>query len=144
MADPLSVTASIIGITVPALHGIRLLLDDLQKIRDAPDVVKDLQDDIVSVDMALSSVQAVQNQEWETLGGTVEEEAKAAISACGRACARLRADLQCWTSHSPDGKPSWQDRANIGFFKQGRIRSILGQLQTCKITINLVVSIATL
>ncbi|KAK8093422.1 hypothetical protein PG997_000107 [Apiospora hydei] len=41
MADPLSVAASVVGITVPALHAIRLLLNDLQELRDAPSTVQE-------------------------------------------------------------------------------------------------------
>jgi hypothetical protein len=144
MADPLSITASIVGITVPALHGIRLLLDDLQRIKDAPETVKGLKDDILSVDMALTSLQTVKDGEWESLGRTVADQAKVAITTCTRACDMFRADVQRWTSHSQDGKLSWQDRAKVGFLKQGRIRSMSEQLQSCKITINSVVSIATL
>lgn len=36
MPNPLSVAASIISITVPALYGTQLLLDNLNKIIDAP------------------------------------------------------------------------------------------------------------
>ncbi len=36
MADPLSITASAVGIIVPALHGTRHLLEALQQLRDAP------------------------------------------------------------------------------------------------------------
>ena len=36
MADPFSITASVVGIVVPALHGTRLLLGDLQQLTDAP------------------------------------------------------------------------------------------------------------
>jgi hypothetical protein len=39
---------------------------------------------------------------------------------------------------------SWRDRANVGFFKQQRIKSLSDQLQNCKMTVNAVVSIATL
>ncbi|KAF2174723.1 hypothetical protein K469DRAFT_613557, partial [Zopfia rhizophila CBS 207.26] len=52
--------------------------------------------------------------------------------------------LQRWTRHSEDGKLAWQDRANIGFFKQGEIKTMSEQLQNCKVTINSVVSIATI
>jgi hypothetical protein len=52
MTDPLSITASIVSITIPALHGARLLLDDLQKINDALETVERLKDDVHSVDMA--------------------------------------------------------------------------------------------
>jgi hypothetical protein len=40
--DPLSITASVVGIVMPALDGTRLLLDDLQQLKDAPKVVKRL------------------------------------------------------------------------------------------------------
>lgn len=36
MADPLSIGASVVDITVPALYRNRLPLDDLQSITDAP------------------------------------------------------------------------------------------------------------
>jgi hypothetical protein len=40
MADPLSIAASAVGIIVPALHGTRLLLEDLQQLKNAPKTVK--------------------------------------------------------------------------------------------------------
>lgn len=144
MADPLSVAASIVGVTVPALHGTRLLLDDLQRINDAPETVKRLQDDVRSVDMALISLQNVKDRVWESLGGIILEESKTTISTCARACDAFRTDLQRWTRHSGDGKLSWQDRTNVGFLKQGRIKTMSERLQNCKVTISTVVSIATL
>ena len=42
MADPLSIGASVIGIIVLALHGSRLLLDDLQAIIDVPKALETL------------------------------------------------------------------------------------------------------
>jgi hypothetical protein len=144
MAEPLSVAASIVGVTVPALHGTRLLLDDLQGIIDAPKTVESLKEDLRSVDLALKSLQAVHDSEWKSLGETVADESKVAINSCTRACNTFRADLQRWTRHSEEGKLSWKDRANVGFFKQRQIKSTSEQLQTCKLTINLVVGIATL
>jgi Fungal N-terminal domain of STAND proteins len=144
MADPLSIAASIVGVTVPALHGARLLLDDLQKINDAPQTVERLKDNVRSVDMALTSLQTLEDQEWESLGGNIAEESKTTISTCTRACDEFRTDIQRWTRHSGHGRLTWQDRANVGFFKQGRIKTISEQLQNCKVTINSVVSIATL
>ncbi len=144
MADPLSVAASIAGVSVPALHGTRLLLDDLQGIIDAPKSVESLKEDLRSVDMALKSLEAINDSEWKSLGGRVADEAKIAISTCTRTCDMFRADLKRWTRHSEEGKLSWQDRANVGFFKQRQIKSTSDQLQTCKLTINSVVGIATL
>jgi hypothetical protein len=144
MADPLSITAGIVGVTVPALHGARLLLDDLQKINEAPQTVEHLKEDVRSVDMALTSLQKLKDHEWESLGGSVAENSKTTISTCTRACDEFRTSIQRWTKHSGNGRLTWQDRANIGFFQQGRIKTISAQLQNCKVTINSVVSIATL
>jgi Fungal N-terminal domain of STAND proteins len=144
MADPLSIGAGVVGIIVPALHGTRLLLGDLRCIVDAPKAIETLKEDLCSVEMALTSLQAVKDVEWELLGNTVVEQSKATINTCTKACDMFRADLQRWTKHSDEGKLSWQDRANVGFFKQHRIRAISDQLQTCRISINSVVGIATL
>lgn len=144
MADPLSITASVVGLTVPALHGTRLLLDDLQQLKDAPKTVKRLVEDVRSVDTALELVKGVGDREWELLGAGVAEQSKTTITSCTQACNLFRADLQRWTRHSDDGKLAWQDRASVGFFKQGQIKAMSEQLSNCKLTINSVVSIATL
>ena len=61
MADPLIITASIVGITVPALHGTRLLLEDLQQLKDAPKTVKRLSDDVLSAHTALKLLEGIQD-----------------------------------------------------------------------------------
>jgi len=144
MPDPLSVAASIVGITVPALHGTRLLLDDLNKIIDAPKAVQNLKDDVTSAEMALQSLQAIKDPEWEVLGETIADQSKAAIKSCARACGSFRDDLRRWIRHSEEGRLSWQDRAKVGFFKDRQIKAMSDQLQSCKITFNSAVGIATL
>ncbi|KAF1832259.1 hypothetical protein BDW02DRAFT_640929 [Decorospora gaudefroyi] len=144
MADPLSIAASVVGITAPALHGIRLLLEDLQQLKEAPKTVKRLLEDAHSVDASLKLLQGVEEREWDLLGPSVLEESKTTISSCTQACSLFRADLQRWTRHSEGGKLAWQDRTSVGFFKQGQIKAISEQLQNCKLSINSVVSIATL
>lgn len=144
MPDPLSVGASIIGITVPALHGIRLLLDDLNKIIEAPKAVQTLKDDVTLAEMALQSLQTIKDPEWEVLGETIANQSKVAIKNCASACGIFRDDLQRWTRHSEEGRLSWQDRAKVGFFKERQIKAMSEQLQSCKIAFNSAVGIATL
>ncbi len=144
MADPLSIAASVVSVAVPALHGTRLLLDDLQKLKDAPKTVRRLKEDVHSVEVTLTTLQTVEDREWQSLGTTVAEESKTTISTCTKACDQFRANLQHWTRHSEDGKLATKDRANVGFFKQGQIKAMSEQLRNCKLTINSVVSIATL
>ena len=144
MADPLSTAASVVGIAVPALHGARLLLDDIQNIVDAPKAVATLKEDLRAVDIVLEELKAVHSSEWESLGQEVVDGSKFAINTCAKACDIFRNDLQRWTRHSEDGKLAWRDRANVGFFKQQRIKSLCEQLQNCKITVGTTVSVATL
>lgn len=144
MADPLSIGAGVVGLIVPALHGSRLLLDDLQRIVDAPKAIERLKTNLGSVEMALISLRAVNDTDWEPLGNPVAEQSKATIHTCAKACNLFHNDLHRWTKLSNGGKLSWKDRANIGFFKQRQIKAISDQLQTCQISINSVVGIATL
>src|SRR5438045_6742016 len=97
MADPLSIGAGVVGIIAPALHGTRLLLDDLGCLIDAPRAIETLKENLCSVEMALTSLQAVKNVEWELLRNTVVEQSKATINSCTKACDMFRADLQRWT-----------------------------------------------
>ncbi|KAK4159492.1 hypothetical protein QBC43DRAFT_129563 [Cladorrhinum sp. PSN259] len=142
--DPLSITAAVIGIAAPAAHCIHLLLGDLQKIVDAPETLASLKRDLLSVDQAVTSLQAVSDPQWELLGETVISQSKAAITSCKESCDRFRVSLGRWTRHSEDGRLSLRDRAMVGFIKQGYVKSMSEQLQHCKLTITSVVSIATL
>jgi hypothetical protein len=144
MADPLSISAGVVGIIVPALHGSRLLLDDLRRIIDAPKTLETLKTNLQSVEMALTSLQAVKDAEWELLGEPVVKQSKATVQSCTSACKLFRTDLQRWTKHSDENSLSWKDRTNVGFFKQRQIKAMSDQLQTCHIGINAVVGIATL
>jgi hypothetical protein len=144
MADFFSISVGVVGIIAPALHGCRLLLDDIQRIIDAPKALETLKADLSSVEMALTSLQAVKDAEWELLGDSVVQQSTATIHNCTKACKLFHSDLQQWTKHSDKGKLSWKDRGNVGFLKQSRIKTISEQLQTCQISINSVVGIATL
>lgn len=104
MANPLSITASVVGIIVPALHGTRLLLEDLQQLKDVPKTVKRLVEDVYSVDTSLKLLQNVENREWESLGVAIAEQSKTTISSCTQACDVFGTDLQRWTKHSEAGK----------------------------------------
>ena len=144
MADPLSITASIAGIIVPALHGTRLLLGDLQQLHDAPKTIKRITDDVQLVHTTLELLKGVEEGDWKSLGRSVAEQSKATISSCTQACNLFQADLQKWTRHSEDGKLTWLDRANVGFFKKDQAKAMSEQLQSCKHAIHLIVGVATL
>ncbi|KAJ5904127.1 hypothetical protein N7504_006510 [Penicillium tannophilum] len=142
MADPLSITAGIVGIVGPALHGVRLLSKDLKQIKDAPGNVVALQGSIGSVERSLVSLNTIGDKAWESLG--VAESTKTTIKMCGETCDEFRLDLQRWTKHSKGDSLSLLDRSKIGFWKQHHIDSMEKKLLNCQVTITEVVSIATL
>ncbi len=139
----MDIAAGVIGVAGTALHCVRLLADDVGNIINAPDAVKLLKDDLLNIDNALTSLQAISKPQWESLGKTVVIQSKAATSSCKESCNNFRTALARWTRHSSDGKLSWQDRAVVGFFKQGQIESMSKQLHNCKADLTSVVSTAT-
>ncbi len=142
--DPLSITAASVGIAAPAIHCVHLLLDDIQNIIDAPPAIEALKVELGSVDHALTSLQAVTDKQWESLGEVVVAQAKSATTKCKDTCDGFRNKLGRWTRHSSDGNMSLRDRAIVGIFKQKRIELMSTQFQSCKNNLILVASIATL
>ena len=126
--DPLSITAGVVGIVAPTLHCVRLLVKDLQNIADAPNAVTSLTNDLQLVGLTLASVQAVTDPQWKSLGEDVTAQSKASITCCKTSCERFKTSLDRWTRHSTDGTLSWRDRATLGVFRQGHIKSISEQL----------------
>jgi hypothetical protein len=144
MADPLSVSASVAGLVGLALQGTRRLIDDVNNVRDAPKSLEDLQTDLTSIGASLKSLEAVDESQLRLLGENVYDQSAMAIEKCASACDRFRGDLQRWTKRCRDGKLSWRDKMNIGFFKEQRIAAMAKKLQSCKLTLNSVVGTATL
>jgi hypothetical protein len=142
--EALGVAASVVGIIVPALHGVRLLLDDVKNIQDAPESLRVLQSELDLADRALESLRDINDSQWDFLGEAVAGHAKTTIGSCSEACTTFRDKLQDWTKRSKDGKLSWLDRGSIGFFKQTQIKSMSQNIQNCHVMITSMVSTATL
>lgn len=144
MAEVFGIAAGAVGIAAPALHWARLLLADLERISDAPQTVEGLKGDIHLIDTTLQSLLAITEPQWAALGTGLIDQSKITLVTCARSCEKFRTDLLSWTKHSSDGRLSWQDRANVGFFKQNQIKSMSEQLRKYQGSLNLVTSTATL
>ncbi|KAJ5097308.1 hypothetical protein N7456_008029 [Penicillium angulare] len=142
MTDPFSLTVSVIGIVGPALHSVRVLADDLGKIKDAPKSIASLKERIGLIEGGLSTMRSIGDQEWDAL--RIEEDTKATIKKCGETCKRFSKNIQHWSRHSEGASLTLLDRSNIGFLKQKRLESMERELQHCQGAITQVVSIATL
>jgi hypothetical protein len=99
-------------------------VDDLQKLVNAPEAVKLLKEDLLTIDKALSSLKVISSSQWESLGESVVDQATSAMTLCSGSCGRFSTDLSRWTWHSSDGKLSVQDRVMVGFFKQDQIKDM--------------------
>lgn len=144
MSDPLSVTASVAGLVVLALQGVRLLVNEVNNIKEAPKSLENLQLDLTSVQTSLKSLENIDESQLRLLGEQVYNQSAAAIERCTSTCHDFRNDLQRWTKRSRDGKLSWRDKTNIGLFKEQRIDVMSRQLQNCKLTLHSVAVNATL
>jgi Tol biopolymer transport system component len=121
-------------------------MTDIQKIVDAPDAVKALKDNLITIDKDLASLQTISDRQWESLGQAVLEQSKAAIALCAESCQKFRTTLARLTRHSnlDQGKLSRRDRVMIGFFSRDEFKSMSEELQSCKHTLNLAVTVAVL
>lgn len=144
MAEPLSTAAAIVGLIVPALHGARVLSDDIKNVIDAPKSVQNLKVHVDLLQSSLHSLEGVGKQQWEALGTNVGHRSMAAIENCGKTCEGARDDLREWTKRSSGGKRSWREQISLGFFKVTQIKEMDGQLQSCNNSLGLLVGIATL
>ncbi|KAK4205822.1 hypothetical protein QBC37DRAFT_435955, partial [Rhypophila decipiens] len=75
------------------------------------------------------------DSQWKSLGDAVTTQSKATITSCKTSCERFKTSLDRWTRHSADGTLSWRDRATLGVFRQGHIKSMSEQLQNCNIAL---------
>lgn len=144
MAEAFGIAAGAVGIAAPALHWARLLLADLERISDAPQTVESLKGDIHLIETTLRSLSAFTERELAALGTSVIDRSKITLTTCAKSCEKFRADLLHWTKHSSHGGLSWRDRANVGFFKDNKIKSMSEQLRKYQVSLNLVTGMATL
>lgn len=140
----IGVAASVVGIIATALHGVNLLLQDIQNLKDTPKKIKRLGEEARSVEDSLKLLQAIESKEWDALGNLVAKNSAETISSCSEACKQFRADLQHWTRHSEGDKLALIDRTKVAFLKQGQIETMSDQLKNCKLSITSTVGVANL
>jgi hypothetical protein len=142
MADPLSVTASVVGITTAALQSVQFLAKTIGDIKDVPDTIKSIRADLQAVELILRNLnKALQGDDSQIVRS---DQIKPAVENCDRACTTFKSLLDHWTRHSTKEKTFWIDRWRVGLFGQERIRSFKGQLSDCKGTLSVALSTATM
>ncbi|KAF2806533.1 uncharacterized protein BDZ99DRAFT_449343 [Mytilinidion resinicola] len=141
MADPLSVTARVVGITAATLHAIHILIQDIDNIKDAPEAISNITGDPSTVKGILDSLHDALN-DAEGLSAPLKAQIgginiENAVRSCQRACTDFQASLKHWMRHSTDDKTDWRDRLTVGHIRLGKIKALTQQLATCKATISM-------
>lgn len=126
MADPLSITTAIVGITTASFGGIGLLSNTIKNIRHAPESVRGIQRELEQLTQLLARLElAVNERPTEVVLGP---NIKLALETCNQACVEFSDSLTQWTRRFNYDKSSLLDNATIGVLRQGRIRLLNDQL----------------
>ena len=138
MTDPLSVTASLIGISSFALSSIKELRDFINGLAEADNVVREIRSSLDNIQRPLSALEELKVQDEQTLAVAKENFEKVgvikAVDNCGNSCHEFTEKLQKWTKHSGPKKLSFGDRFVVGVWKSESINTFKDQLQRCQAT----------
>lgn len=150
MADPLSITASVIGVITAACQSCKALSDLIYSFVNAPKNLSNLRGDlntlralIESLEQTVSPVSPDAITYLSTEQNSCMKELVPAISSCQTACDDFAQRLSKATSRSPQGRVSLIDRAKWQFNEKDIIvlRSRLGD---CKQTLSVALGVVTL
>ena len=137
MADPFSAFASAAGVTGLAMHSVKSLIYDIEGIKNAPDLIQALKQDLVALSHVLQALEAgTEGPSLQHLNTEAKSALATTLDNCRRACNKFQTKLEKWTRHSKNDKVQWWDRVRVGFFVEGDIESLRKQLEQCKATIS--------
>ncbi|EEU36620.1 uncharacterized protein NECHADRAFT_97213 [Fusarium vanettenii 77-13-4] len=140
MGDPLSVTASVVGIVAAAVQGVQLLSNTIERIRNAPEAVQSIQDEIQQLKPILTQLESAIKEGRSGL--ILGSEIKLALENCHRVCIKSSESLEYWTRHSTDSQMSKIDSAKIGILRQDQVRTLKEQLNGCTKILNVTLDTA--
>ncbi len=140
--EPLSITASVVGITTAALQSAQFLVKTIDTVKDAPGTIKDISADLGAIESVLQDLNAkVQDASSQIIRSN---QIGPAVENCNRACKSFQLQVERWMKYSKEDKIFWISRWKIGLFGQDRIKVFKGQLNDCKSTLNVALTTATL
>ncbi|KAI1213193.1 uncharacterized protein F4807DRAFT_413235 [Annulohypoxylon truncatum] len=145
MADPLSITASVIAVATLAYQSLKSLSNTISALKHAPENLKDLRNDLDilqslldSLQKELGSTKSVNQTQSLTFG-----RLKPALDDCKAACDGFNAKLIRLTSHSGTDHVNWFDRLRLQF-KEDDILLFKAKLANCKQTLDIALGVATI
>lgn len=140
--DPASLTFSVIDITAAALESIQILVQTIDDVKGAPDVIKTVSTDLNVIRHVLRSLlEAEQDNSSQIL---FSEQIRDAVRNCERVCDTFRLQVEHWMERSMQDKTFWDWRWKVGLLGLERIKAFRGQLSDCKHTLSVALSTATI
>lgn len=143
MADPLSITAGVPGIAATAAHSIHLLVELIDKIKDAPIAVQRSRDDLMFVESVIHTLRSeldgnANAAKWEQL--IEASKLKQALKSLKGGCDSLNLTLMGLTKRSAPGeKLSFRDGVNL-VLHSSKLDQLSLQLSSCKQNVLLAIS----
>ncbi|ETS76325.1 hypothetical protein PFICI_11712 [Pestalotiopsis fici W106-1] len=145
MADPLSITASAIGVITAAFQSCQALNGLVSSWANAPKTLKDLRGDLSALQNLIQSLQreVATSDDLSAEQRTCILELVPAIESCRDACEGFSARVSRATSHSKDDQVAFLDRARL-YLGEKDIQTFKSRLGDCKQTLNVALGVVTL
>jgi deoxyadenosine/deoxycytidine kinase len=148
MADPLSITASIIAVATLAYSSSKSLYQTISDIHDAPETFVHLKTDVETLYQTIHSLQ--QELEKKDTDAALSDAQKSnlreinpTLQACCSACDAFGSKISTLMRHSMDGHTSLQDRIKLQF-QQKEIGVFQARLASYKSTLAIALDFSTL
>ncbi|KAK5132213.1 hypothetical protein LTR08_009273 [Meristemomyces frigidus] len=147
MADPFSIVAGAVGIFVVAIQGIVIVHDLITSLHDAFDGAASISADLNVIRSSLGELGGMLKPMAATsnvVKPAIEHIGLAqAVNNLGEVCTRFEKQFKRWTKHSTEARKSVRDRVRLGWLNQAKIKTFGLEVEMCKGTATLAVSIAT-
>ncbi|RYP42956.1 hypothetical protein DL768_010164 [Monosporascus sp. mg162] len=135
MADPLSVTASLIAVATAAIQSANALKETVKRYRERDKTLQRLQEyleDLIRTLKALEDIPALETSMLSLLQGPV--------SRCAQICHEFESSMKCFHSESKAGFRDWMKLE----FMKGNINDFMDALAGYKSTIAIALGIITI
>lgn len=150
MADPLSVTASVIAVVTAACQSCKALSDLISSFLNAPKDLLNLRGDLDALQAVIESLEHAVSPGSPDAASSLSTEQKScmkelvpAMRSCQTACDDFAQRLSKAMSHSPQGRVSLIHRAKW-HFNEKDIMFLQSRLGDCKQTLSVALGVVTL
>jgi hypothetical protein len=141
--DPLSITATAIGITTFAITSIKQLHDIINDVAEVKEVIHDISASLTDILVPLDSLRELHVPDSSISAAVKADLEKAgvagAVNKCGDLCDDFSKRLKKWTKHSSGAKLSLRDRLTVGLWNKEKIRALRTSIQSCQSTVQFAV-----